>query len=151
MQQALSDEAQRWAASEASKKTMGIDNYNGYQFQDSGRRGYDARSESDRIQEIYLRWCKFYGKEAKESRFAIFADNLYEAEKYASSRGGKVQLSAFADLTTAEYRRREEEGDRWNRYDVPPTTSATSRPTRKIPRRQEDSTQWDSEFPSGRR
>ena len=98
-----------------------------------------------------MQWYKLFGKEAKESRFAIFADNLYEAERYASSRGGKVQLSAFADLTTAEYRRREEEVERWNRYDESPTTTAPSRPTRKIPRRQEDRTQWDSEFPSGRR
>jgi len=117
-QQARSEEARRWAAEEASKKTMGSDNYSGYQFQDSGRRGYDARSESDRIQEIYLRWCKFYGKEANESRFSIFADNLYEAERYASSHGGKVQLSAFADLTTAEYRRREEEVERWKRREL---------------------------------
>lgn len=141
-QQARSEEARRWAADEASRKT-GNDYSNDYHYQDSGQRGYDARSESDRIQEIYLRWCKYYGKEANESRFAIFADNLYEAEKYAASRDGQVQLSAFADLTSAEYRRREEEAGRRNRND--------STPTRKYARRQEDWVQWDSEFPPGSR
>ena len=75
----------------------------------------DPREESGRIWNIYKKWCSYYGKEPDDHRFDVFTDNLYLSEKYALSRGDDVELSEFADLTAAEYRRREHRGHRRDR------------------------------------
>jgi len=104
--QRRSEQAKRWAAEEASRKGFsGYDGIPSYQYRDGGRMR-DPRAESDRIWNIYKKWCSYFGKQPDDYRFDTFSDNLYLAEKHALTRVESVQLSEFADLTAAEYRQR---------------------------------------------
>lgn len=108
-----SEEAREWAQQEASRKRFSV----GLDGENAGRRGsITDPMEHDRIRNTYRRWCQFYGKQYDENRLDTFAENLFEAERFALSRGGRVELSAFADLTAAEYRRREEDISRWGDF-----------------------------------
>ena len=105
-----SEEARRWAAEEASRKTSGREADKTQQIAIA----FDNGMEDDRIRKTYRKWCQFYGKQFDENRLDTFAENFLQAERYAGSRGERVQLSAFADLSEGEYKRREEDVARWN-------------------------------------
>ena len=166
------EEAKRWIADETMKR--GFDplkvsddvpySIKAYQYQDEGYRGHDETSEYDRVRKIYLKWCRFYDKQSSDKRLSVFADNLYQAEDYAVSRGGRVQLSAFADLTRVEYRQRQEEAGRDIELDywrpsqgrrrmsskggtLPPPTNGQRLATISRPRREASYSQWDEENP----
>jgi hypothetical protein len=53
----------------------------------------------DRIRQIYVDWCQYYGKAPDEDRLQVFAANLVVLEKHHRETGEELTLNEFADQT----------------------------------------------------
>ena len=56
-----------------------------------------------RVRSAYMDWCKEYGKESDESRFATFSSNYLAMEEYARENGREMILNKYADCSEEEY------------------------------------------------
>jgi hypothetical protein len=64
---------------------------------------YSDETEVVRIQQAYLEWCGFHGREYMDARLDIFATNLLAIESYRAQTGKNAVLNAYADLLPEEY------------------------------------------------
>ena len=62
------------------------------------------KSSRDRIEETYISWCKWHGKEYDKSRLRSFALNFLDAEEHFRKTGEVKKLDNFADLPPEEFK-----------------------------------------------
>jgi hypothetical protein len=72
-------------------------------FSDANKHRSGGQSDLKRIRNAYAEWCIIHGKDYDEVRFANFANNKRQMEKYQKSTGKEVELNEFSDLTVEEY------------------------------------------------
>lgn len=70
---------------------------------DGGELDPENIAREARVRSAYLEWCKEYGKESDESRFAVFSSNFLAMEQYAKESGKEMNLNQYADCTEEEY------------------------------------------------
>jgi len=60
-------------------------------------------SREARVRSAYMEWCKEFGKEADEARFAVFSENYIVMEKFANENEREMILNQYADCTEEEF------------------------------------------------
>ena len=70
---------------------------------DGGELAQENLSREARVRAAYMEWCKDFGKETDEERFATFSSNYLAMEQYAQENGKSMQLNKYADCTEEEY------------------------------------------------